>query len=71
MASAIISGAKLPSFLNVSLSVGTSFNFSFTSFFTLETTSEGNKPEGFIFLVSMLVGIWIVSKPKSLKYLEP
>ena len=26
---------------------------------------------GFIFLVSMLVGIWIVSKPKSLKYLEP
>ena len=26
---------------------------------------------GFIFLVSMLVGIWIVSKPKSLKYLDP
>ena len=49
IASAIISGAKLPSFLNVSLSVGTSFNFSFTSLFTLETTSEGNKLEGFIF----------------------
>ena len=52
IASAIISGAKSPSFLNESLSAGISFTFATTCFLISVTDSAGISEVGFIFLVT-------------------